>query len=231
MKNFLFLSITTLLLSGCVSLTSNISNPEAPLHATLNAIKSELRVFEREITSHPDKYSLSCGGSTPSNQVSFQSIKVDLAVSETAAGDISGESVLVSGPGFTVDGEASKTSVSSDTLTVHIVPDSIPAAAKNELLLEGGIAEALLALMAELSAVNDEPPCLNIASGEGGKGPGATLSLAFSVETKKGIGGGLNFVVIKVGGNKSKTKKFSNTITVNIGIDGQTMISPMANPQ
>lgn len=231
MKKRLLLGLTTILLSGCVSLTEGITNPQAPLHATLNAIKSELRVFERETTNHPDKYALSCGGSVPSSEVSFQSIKVDLAVSETSAGDVSGESILVSGPGFTVDGEASRTKVSSDTLTVHIIPESIPPASQNEELREGGIAEALLALMAELSAVNDEPPCLNIASGDLGKGPGATLSLAFSVETKKGVGGGLNFVVIKVGGNKSKTKKFSNTITVNIGIDGQTMIVPNSVPQ
>lgn len=231
MKKQFLLVLTTLLLSGCVSLADGITNPQAPLHATLNAIKSELRVFEREIANQPEKYSLSCAGSSPSNKVSFQSIKVDLAVSETSAGDISGESVLVSGPGFTVDGEASKTKVSSDTLTVHIVPTTIPIANPSEELQQGGIAEALLALMSELSAVNDEMPCLNIASGAGGKGPGATLSLAFSVETKKEIGAGLNFVVIKVGGNKSKTKKFSNNITVNIGINGQTLFSAIPNSQ
>ena len=228
MKKFLLASIFGLTLSGCVSITDGITDKDTPLHSTIDAIKSELRVFSRELRRDSKKYTLSCNGSIPATDVKFQSIKIDLAVSETKVGGLSGESVLNSGPGFTVKGEGSRTKIDTDTLTIHLVPDAIPSADSSEKIIDDGIAEALLALMSELAAVNDQPPCLNIASGADGTGPGATLSLGFSVETVKGGEAGINFVIIKVGGKKSKTKKFSNTITVNVGIDGQTLFAPAA---
>ncbi len=210
---FLLLAVLAFAVSSCASI-SNIATEDAPIHLTLNTVKQELRIYQREIENHPETYTFSCNGVSAPASVKFKKVKVELAVSEGEEGKLGGESVLASAPGFTVKGGGSGKRSTSDKMTISLKPEMIPVETTDKPYQPDGIAEALLALTSELAKVDEAQPCL--AAGE------ATLELAFTAEKSIEVGAGVNFVIIKIGGERKESQGFSNTLTLELEFDGVT---------
>jgi len=193
-KSARLLTLTLLagtLLSGCVSIVDHIT-VEKPLHQTLNKIKTELSIFQRDFDAADFK--TSCGGIPQPLPINITNVKVSVSVAN--GNTVSG------GIGATYDRESEK----ENKFELNLKPDEIPASTSNAERVPKGIADALFAISDQLSKVDPSEPCL--LAGE------ATYTTSFKLEKSAGAEYEFDILVFSADASAAKTSDFNNSIEV-----------------
>lgn len=228
MKQGITYSLIFLFLSACASFPDAFK--EAPLSATLNEIKKELRVFNSELKKGyeaKDKngdvvtlpYQFSCKASkdkvknyNAAEEFSIKEIKVSVTIKKSKSGKSEGGIVIASA--LEVGKSKSRESTTSDKLVLKLKPDlkSVPDDQIPETMSDDGIAVNLLSVVRQFTETDDTQPCLT--------GLESTLTLGFEVEDVKETGGELDLVVISIGGEKSRTNNYAHELEVKFDFGG-----------
>lgn len=196
------------LLSGCASFSSIIIE-EAPLSKTLDEVKEELRAFKYALEDVNEKgepnLQFACdGNSAPVSDVfEIEKIKVTVSVEDSKNTGVEGGIVVASA--LNIGGGKSGAETNTNKLALNVVPEEIPADA-NAKMSKNGIGASLLAVVDQIAKTNNSKPCL--------KGAKSTLTLGFEIEKNKDVEGEIDLVVFSIGGEKSKSKTYSNDIEV-----------------
>lgn len=216
MKTLLIISALSLFLSGCASLNTRIKE-DAPLHETLNEVKKELRAFRSKLKANDHKFT--CGADTYSVIDNMEFSEIELTISVVNTINKEGEGGITVASAIEAGRSRSKKSVNTDTLVLKLVPQSIPEDTTAQPSKEG-IAENLLSVVEQLAKVDDNGPCLH-------GGSKSTLTLGFNIEKSSAAEGGLDLVVFSIGGEKTKTKSYTNQIKLTFSFgDIQTLKAP-----
>jgi len=247
MKTYLTAGLITASLSigGCHHKAKPIEQTQFPVHpdaltvpltSTVNMLKTEMGKFytayNRRVAADDDDLKFRCGVAENGEEVvgqfpdvAFKSIVVELAVAQTTSGKFGVETVLASGPGFTLGADRQRKGTMNNTLTLNLFSDgSVPVpqviAADDE---PPGLAEALMQSIEQLAMTSSAPPCFTAGDDDN---PSMVIKLSFGVERTTEREGGLNFVIFKVGGEQSKIKSYTHTLTANVNMSGDFMIVP-----
>lgn len=214
----LFLVFWGLLLAGCTVTQNNSSThttEPVPLNLILDALKGELRAVNKALVENPNDFAFSCNGNVTPAGVFFKEVIVELAIGKSKTGEFGAEAALDTRPGFALSGKSTTSSSHANTVTIHIKPEITSFYYEDDKLEPGGVADTLTQTMLQLIAVDDTRPCLNIGY-EGANS--LIIKLEFKTESALKAEGGVDFVVLKVGGEGSSNDTYSHTLTAKIDI-------------
>lgn len=234
--------VASILLAACASNTHGTKKHSSPAPAsigdTVEMLKREMQYIPVALNlgENREKYGFTCGlQARPDGtiqkivpNVTFDSVVTELVVGRTKTGEFGVETVLASGPGFTLDAKRSSSNSKTNTITLTVVPEKQDGASMpspSDLMIDGiarpyvpssnGIAETILDVIEQLASTDQSPPCLRA---DGDKGS-LVIKLNFAIDDTIDGGGGLNFVVIKVGGKRDSKLSYSHTLTAKVKLD------------
>ena len=240
--NFTLALVASVLIASCASNPNGPKRSSSPIPAsigdTVEMLKREIQYIPvaLNIDSNKEKYGFTCGLQVRPDgtiqrivpNVTFESVITELVVGRTKSGEFGVETVLASGPGFTLDAKKSSSNSKTNTITLTVVPekqDGTSMPPPIDLIAGGvsrpytpsanGIAETILGVIEQLANTDQSPPCLR-ADGEKGS---LVVKLNFAIDDTIAGGGGLNFVVVKVGGKKDRKVSYSHTLTATVKLD------------